>query len=197
MKDIGFSDCKETDKNKNVLESMSIVEDDRSFKDLLDLKVDKEELKGINETKDIKEDEVTKIKCVNEDLEGKQHPESGVKYERKVVDDGEGNKVEGVFPQFESEFEATLDKDELKSSDIVQFNRANKQLKEAVAANPELASKFTPQQLQMIEKGMKPKGFTWHHSEEVGKLQLVDSKIHAITGHTGGQKVWGGGSENR
>lgn len=193
MKEIAFLEHNEIKENKNILESMPIVEDNRSLKELLDLKINKEELKE----SDIKESEVTKIKCINEELEGKEHPVSEVKYERKIVDDGEDNKVEGVFPQFEYEFEAVLDKDELKSSDIVQFNRANKQLKEAIASNPDLASKFTPQQLQMIEAGMKPKGFTWHHSEEVGKLQLVDTKTHASTGHTGGQNIWGGGSENR
>lgn len=140
---------------------------------------------------------IERVKCRNEELEGKEHPVTEVKYERRIVDDGDGNLKEGVFPQFKSEFTATLSPDEYKSTDSVQFDRANKQLKEAVAANPDLASKFTPQQLEMIDAGKKPKGFTWHHSEETGKLQLVDSKIHASTGHTGGQNIWGGGTENR
>lgn len=141
--------------------------------------------------------EVNKINCINQHLEGKEHPETGVRYERKVVDDGNGNKVEGVFPQFESKFEATLDKNEYMSSDIVQFNRANKQLKEGVLSNPDLAKQFTPQQIEMIENGRTPRGYTWHHSEELGKLQLVDTKIHDQTRHTGGKKIWGGGTENR
>jgi hypothetical protein len=31
-----------------------------------------------------------------------------------------------------------------------------------------------------------PSGYTWHHHQEQGRLQLVDRKAHAKTGHTGG-----------
>jgi RHS repeat-associated protein len=31
-----------------------------------------------------------------------------------------------------------------------------------------------------------PKGYTWHHHQEKGRMQLVDSDIHSKTGHTGG-----------
>lgn len=140
---------------------------------------------------------IEKVKCINEELEGKEHPITGVKYERHIVDDGDGNLKEGVFPQFKSEFTATLSPDEYKSTDSVQFNRVNKQLKEAVSKNDDLAKKFTPQQLEMIEAGRTPRGYTWHHSENLGELQLVDTQIHEQTRHTGGKKIWGGGTENR
>lgn len=140
---------------------------------------------------------IEKIKCINEHLEGKEHSITGVKFERKIVDDGEGNLKEGVFPQFKSEFEAVLSRDEYKSTDSIQFTSANKQLKEAIANNDDLANKFTPQQLEMIESGRTPRGYTWHHSEELGILQLVDTNIHDKTAHTGGKKIWGGGTENR
>ncbi|MFD0050074.1 HNH endonuclease [Actinomycetes bacterium NPDC127524] len=42
-----------------------------------------------------------------------------------------------------------------------------------------------------------PEGYTWHHSEVPGKLELVDEEIHAETGHTGGRELWGDGLENR
>lgn len=140
---------------------------------------------------------IEKIKCINEELEGKEHPITGVKFERHVVDDGDGNLKEGVFPQFKSLFDAKLSPDEYKTTDSVQFNRANKQLKEAVANDVDLAKKFTPQQLEMIEFGRTPRGYTWHHSEKLGILQLVDTNIHDKTAHTGGKKIWGGGTENR
>ncbi|MBS1749785.1 MAG: HNH endonuclease, partial [Bacteroidetes bacterium] len=31
-----------------------------------------------------------------------------------------------------------------------------------------------------------PKGYTWHHHETDGRMQLVESKVHSKTGHTGG-----------
>ena len=40
-------------------------------------------------------------------------------------------------------------------------------------------------------------GYTWHHNEQPGVLQLVDEETHAETGHTGGREILGGGSEYR
>lgn len=31
-----------------------------------------------------------------------------------------------------------------------------------------------------------PEGYTWHHHQEVGRMQLVKSDAHKKTGHTGG-----------
>ena len=42
-----------------------------------------------------------------------------------------------------------------------------------------------------------PYGFTWHHSQIPGKMQLVPTDIHVSARHRGGQSIWGGGAENR
>ena len=70
-------------------------------------------------------------------------------------------------------------------------------LNEAISKDPALKSKFTEAQLEQIAKGQNPKGFTWHHNEEVGKMQLVDSNIHDLSKHTGGRAMWGGGKAAR
>ncbi|WP_331462014.1 HNH endonuclease [Streptomyces sp. KMM 9044] len=31
-----------------------------------------------------------------------------------------------------------------------------------------------------------PAGYTWHHHQDRGLMQLIDRRIHADTGHTGG-----------
>lgn len=133
----------------------------------------------------------------NESLEGDKHPITGVSFERKTVEDADGNEVTGVFPVFDSEYDAQLPENLYKASDEEQFKECNKQLKEAVEKAPELAKKFTPEQLEQIKNGDTPDGYTWHHNEERGKMQLVDSDVHAKTGHTGGKTIWGGGNENR
>ena len=133
----------------------------------------------------------------NESLEGDRHPITGVPFERKTVEDSDGNEVTGVFPEFDSDFDAQLPEDLYEASDKEQFAECNKQLKEAVEKSPELAKRFTPEQLEQIKNGDTPDGYTWHHNEEKGKMQLVDSDIHAKTGHTGGKTIWGGGNENR
>ncbi len=52
-------------------------------------------------------------------------------------------------------------------------------------------------QLEQIENGDTPDGYTWHHDAEAGKMQLVDTETHQKTGHTGGRSIWGGGTESR
>lgn len=131
----------------------------------------------------------------NEALEGDFHPITGVPFERKTVETT--TKIEGVFPNFESTFDAQIPEEIYKESDRKQFNECNQQLKEAVNNNPELAKKFNKTQLEQIENGDTPDGFVWHHDAIPGKIQLVDFETHAHTGHTGGRTVWGGGNENR
>lgn len=142
------------------------------------------------------QDGVYDVKTINDSLEGKTHPETGVKFERKTVEVN-GEKISGVFPEFESKFDAKLSADKLKASDFEQFAECNAQLKEQIKNDPDLQKSFSKQQLSQIENGRTPRGYTWHHNEETGKMQLVDSKIHEKTGHTGGKAVWGGGTDAR
>ena len=142
----------------------------------------------------IDEDGVIHYRTDREDLEGKTS-ENGVPYERKTVEIN-GIKVEGVFPVFDSKFDAHLPDDLLKASNPKQFSECNRQLKEAIENDPELAKEFTDEQLEDIENGDTPEGYTWHHNEETGKMQLVKTEDHDRTqggaAHTGGKALWGG-----
>ena len=133
----------------------------------------------------------------NHALEGDVHPVTGVPFERKTVVDAEGNLATGVFPRFESSFEAKLPEDMLKASDKEQFAECNRQLRENIGKHPDAAKSFSAEQLEQIRNGDTPDGYTWHHSEEIGKMPLVKSDVHGLTGHTGGRSIWGGGSEFR
>lgn len=137
----------------------------------------------------------------NEGLEGDVHPMTGVAFERQIIELGNGEIVEGVFPEFESVFDAQIPEDLYSETDYKQFKCCNEQLLEAIENNSELRAKFSREQLNQITEGVSdgaaPDGYVWHHSPEPGKIQLVDFEIHAQTGHTGGRSVWGGGSENR
>lgn len=145
----------------------------------------------------IKVDENGRIKTINEKLVGQKHPETNVPYnEKKVVTDS-GEEAIGVFPEFDSLFDVDLPENLYLESDGKQFKECNRQLKEAVESNPELAKNFDEEQLEQIKNGETPDGYTWHHNEETGKMQLVDSEIHAKARHTGGRCIWGGGSKNR
>lgn len=137
------------------------------------------------------------IKTINDGLVGQNHPETGVPYVEKEVVTDTGEKVKGVFPQFESKVDIQLPEDLQQAPDRTQFAECNKQLQEKVSNDPELRSQFTEDQLADIEDGYTPEGYTWHHNEEIGKMQLVDTDIHSQTRHTGGRNIWGGGTENR
>ena len=146
----------------------------------------------------IDEDGVIHYHTDREDMEGKTG-ENGIRYERKTVDI-HGIKVQGVFPVFESVFDAQLPEDLEKASNTRQFRDCNNQLKEAIENNPELKDNFTEEQLEEIEDGDTPSGYVWHHNEETGKMQLVKVEDHDRTqggaAHTGGKALWGGSYSN-
>lgn len=145
-------------------------------------------------------DEATRININtrNESLEGDIHPETGVPYVFKTIELEDGSIVEGVFPEFTSSFDAQIPVDLHEATDSAQFKECNKQLCEYINAQPEEAGKrFSAEQLDDIKNGRTPEGFTWHHSEQPGKIQLVDTEVHAKSAHTGGRVVWGGGNDNR
>ncbi len=137
------------------------------------------------------------ILCRNETLENDVHPITGIPFERRTVTVENGEKFEGVFPKFDSYYDVQLDKNFYTESDRIQFREANKQLTEECEKNPKLLEKFNEIQKEQILNGDQPDGYTWHHDVDEGKLILVDSEIHGMTGHTGGRLIWGGGSEAR
>lgn len=183
--------------NSNQLESSTEQIESSTEQSDSEMENDSKEQENTDEANQETSEEVRKIPCRNECLEGQNHPETGVSFERKTVKDADGNEVDGVFPVFDSVFDAYLPDNLLKSSDKEQFAECNAQLKKAVQEDPELRKKFTPEQLEQIENGETPDGYTWHHNEETGKMELVETSTHAKTGHTGGRAIWGGGSENR
>lgn len=140
---------------------------------------------------------VIHIPTINEGMEGKKHPGTDVEY-RKHTFMVDGQKVEGVFPVFESKFDTVLPPELRKASDTEQFKYCTKKLAERIDSDPEFAKQFTERQIEQIKSG-EPRisGLTWHHNEVPGKMQLVDAGAHAACGHTGGRSIWGGGTDNR
>lgn len=142
------------------------------------------------------EDVYKKVECINEKLAEKEHPETKVPFEKKIVE-VDGVKYEVVVPAFASEHVVQLPKEKLFATDKEQFDFCNQDLKNKVEADSEFRKRFDEIQFEQIMDGETPDGYTWHHDADVGKMQLVDTEIHQKTGHTGGRKIWGGGSEYR
>lgn len=48
-----------------------------------------------------------------------------------------------------------------------------------------------------LECKKRPPGYTWHHNETKGCMQLIPTKLHKIAIHRGGGVRWGGRNRNR
>jgi len=128
-------------------------------------------------------------------------------YGEKIVYDGNGKLVRWEGPIFDnvSKFEVSLPKEFLKKPEKDQYVEAYRQLREWIKNNPEEAIKrFGTENVEKLKKGDKigNAGYlTFHHTEEVGILQIVNRAIHQeihddIDGkhaHTGGMELWGCG----
>lgn len=143
----------------------------------------------------IDEEGIIHYKCDNEHLEGKKHQQTGIEYVRKSIEINDV-KIEVVVPDIPSDFELQLPDELLKENNHKQFKECNKQLKDAIDKDETFKSKFTLEQIEDIMDGYTPEGYTWHHDAEVGKMQLVETKLHDRTqggvAHTGGKSLWGG-----
>lgn len=135
----------------------------------------------------------------NDHLNGYEHPETGVPFVDKVVELPNGQVVEGTFPVFDSNFNVVIAEELYLESDDVHFGLANDTLYQAITEDTNLANELGLAQadIQALANGQTPAGYTWHHNEEVGVLQLVNEETHDQTGHTGGRSIWGGGSDHR
>lgn len=138
-------------------------------------------------------DGIYNMNCINKEYAGKKHPDTGVMYKEKIITI-DNVQIRGVFPEFSSIIDINLPDTRRFDTEGKQFTYLNNQLREAVKNNPELQNKFTDKQLAQIERGIKPTGYTWHHNEEVGKMQLVRFDEHNGTKHTGGNSIWSNGT---
>jgi hypothetical protein len=68
-----------------------------------------------------------------------------------------------------------------------------RQLADAIRRGQVDARVFDAGQLSEIMKGAREiPGFTWHHHQDLGRMQLVPDKIHKRTLHIGGEGMKGG-----
>lgn len=154
-------------------------------------------VRGTDESKDEDNNEnIERITCIREDLEGSTHPDTGVPYEKRMVEI-DGQKQEVVVPKFENVAEAKLSPEQYKMSDYNHKTICNAQLLEQVKQDPRLREQFSQKDLMLLEKGKTPSGYIWHHDAEPGRMQLVEATTHQNTRHTGGKVIWGGGKECR
>lgn len=102
------------------------------------------------------------------------------------------------FAEFETKFETLIDDVHIGSGrHDLHFRAANQRLHHALQADTNLASALgiSPKQIAQLPTLKKPpNGYTWHHHQDVGRMQLIKQSAHELARpHTGGMSIWGGG----
>ncbi|AKJ02782.1 putative lipoprotein [Archangium gephyra] len=118
----------------------------------------------------------------------------------QTITDGKNNVRfdKDGFAEFDTKFETILDDIHIGSGRSEQHMRAaNRRLFDAIKSEPGLAkelglSKTSIEQLLTLERA--PRGYIWHHHQDVCRMQLVQEEAHILSRpHTGGMAIWGGG----
>lgn len=110
------------------------------------------------------------------------------------------------FPRFNSVQDVYLDPATVLSKNSADhFSAANMAMREALLADPNMAARLglSDAAVDHIMNGSNamlkrsPPGYTWHHHENVGKMQLVAFNEHNLFpgGHIGGAAIWAGGGQ--
>lgn len=69
---------------------------------------------------------------------------------------------------------------------------ATRKLREDIKDGKIDRSIFTAEQFAQIEGGRKKiDGYTWHHHQDTGRMQLVSRDLHNWIKHLGGNALWG------
>lgn len=121
-----------------------------------------------------------KLKLGLPGMAGKTHPKTKVRFDEKG------------FPKFKVYYTVKLRKKYFRETREKHFYLANRELKKHIDSSVRIKTKFSRKQIKQINQGDTPSGYTWHHHQDAGILQLVDSEIHEKTGHHGGYSIWGG-----
>ncbi|MBN1206996.1 MAG: HNH endonuclease [Myxococcaceae bacterium] len=102
------------------------------------------------------------------------------------------------FPKFNTKFETLLDDIHIGNGNPKAHLRAsNEKLFRAIEKDPSLAKELSlsPGAVDdLLHSHVAPPGYTWHHHQDVGRMQLVPLSEHGLANsHTGGMAIWGGG----
>lgn len=95
------------------------------------------------------------------------------------------------FPIFKEYARVKLKRSLYKRSRETHFRYANKKMYERICKDKFYATKFTKSQKLALKNGETPDGFTWHHHQNRGLMQLVKTGIHSKVNHKGGYSIWG------
>ncbi|MBR1479338.1 MAG: HNH endonuclease [Alphaproteobacteria bacterium] len=122
-----------------------------------------------------------KANANNVKLAGKKHPET------EIVFDKRGFPIYDNITFFDTRICGNLP----KMTREQHMKLATEELRNAIESGKISKALFTEKQLEKIMKGeARIPGLTWHHHQDVGRMQLVPTDIHKKVGHIGGFEMW-------
>lgn len=97
----------------------------------------------------------------------------------------------GNYPDFSGHavVDVQLPPDLWNATDSQQFRWLNEQL----FADGGVQAKSFPWTQGSVERDTPPHGYTWHHHQQPGRMQLVPFGVHGAVQHSGGRQVWAKG----
>jgi len=99
------------------------------------------------------------------------------------------------YPTFEKyvKYEAVLSAESCaKKASATHMRHATKQLAESIKKGEVSSSIFTEGQLiDIMNSEHKIENLTWHHHQELGRMQLIPDVMHKKITHVGGMENWG------
>ena len=120
-------------------------------------------------------------KLKNVKLAGQRHPETG------IVFDNRG------FPIFDdvAKFDTRIGREIVRiDNPKLHMREATRNLREQINLGEIDKSRFNTEQLTAIKEGRaKIPEYTWHHHQDVGRMQLIPTEVHKMTGHIGGMET--------
>lgn len=132
------------------------------------------------------------VKTRNNRLVGQKHEKTGIEFVETKQKYSDGRKLQLGVPVFDSKANVQLPANLYTVSTDKQNDYCLKQLQEIIEKPfNKTKNNFTADELEKIKQQELPDGYTWHHNEKEGLMQLVDSETHKNTGHTGGNHLWG------
>jgi len=97
------------------------------------------------------------------------------------------------FPVFDdfTAYDTRVDFTDVSGNNYSRSMRAaTRDLRDGINSGRIDTSQFTQEQLQAIQSGApKIPDYTWHHHQEVGRMQLVPETIHSCVSHIGGNAM--------
>lgn len=114
-------------------------------------------------------------------MAAKRHPITNVPY------DNRGFPIFDRYAEYDTRFPARVFD---SASYSQQLKMASRDLYAAIQRGEVNSSRFTAAQLEQLRRGDSTiDGYTWHHHQDHGRMQLVIRRIHSKTGHIGGESM--------